>query len=91
MNSAEPSAAMRAERAGHLAHAGADTLERPAPPGSKWPRWLRRGPLEMAACIVIALGIVMMLQPFALVLYTWSFVTTLAGVALFTIVSKFPV
>jgi hypothetical protein len=55
-----------------------------------WPKWLRRGPLEMAACLVIALGIFMMLQPFALVLYTWSFVTTLAGVALFTIVSKFP-
>ena len=55
-----------------------------------WPRWLRRGPLEMAACAVIALGIFMMLQPFALVLYTWSFVTTLAGVAMFTVVSKFP-
>ena len=55
-----------------------------------WPKWLRRGPTEMAACIVIALGIVMMLQPFALVLYTYSFVTTLAGVALFTVVSKFP-
>ena len=56
----------------------------------RWPRWLRRGPLEMAACLVIALGIFMMLQPFALVLYTWSFATTLAGVVLFTIVSKFP-
>ena len=55
-----------------------------------WPKWLRRGPTEMAACIVIALGIVMMLQPFALVLYTYSFVTTLAGVVLFTVVSKFP-
>ena len=55
-----------------------------------WPKWLRRGPLEMAACGVIALGIAMMLQPFALVLFTWSFVTTLAGVAMFTIVSKFP-
>ena len=63
----------------------------PAPDtGSRWPRWLRRGRMEMAACIVIALGIFMMLQPFALVLFTWSFVTTLAGVAMFTIVSKFP-
>ena len=63
-----------------------------SPPGAQksWPRWLRRGPLEMAACIVIALGIFMMLQPFALVLYTWSFLVTLAGVAMFTIVSKFP-
>ena len=91
MSAAEPSATVRAERAVDTARAGAEALERPPPPPSKWPRWLRRGPLEMAACIVIALGIVMMLQPFALVLYTWSFATTLAGVALFTIVSKFPV
>ena len=60
------------------------------PSNSRWPTWLRRGPLEMAACIVIALGISMMLQPFALVLYTWSFVVMLTGVAMFTIVSKFP-
>ncbi len=55
-----------------------------------WPRWLRRGPMEMLACIVITLGIVMMLQPFALVLYTYSFLTTLAGTVMFMIVSKFP-
>jgi hypothetical protein len=46
--------------------------------------------MEMAACLVIALGIFMMLQPFLLVLFTYSFVTTLAGVVMFTIVSKFP-
>ena len=56
----------------------------------RWPKWARRAPMEMAACIVIALGIFMMLQPFALVLYTWSFVTTLGGVVLFTIASKLP-
>jgi len=55
-----------------------------------WPKWLRRGPMEIVACIVIALGIFMMLQPFALVLFTWSFLTTLGGVVMFTIVSKFP-
>jgi hypothetical protein len=55
-----------------------------------WPKWARRGPMEMAACVVIGLGIFMMLQPFALVLFTYSFVTTLAGVLMFTIVSKFP-
>ena len=57
---------------------------------SRWPRGLRRGPLERVACAVIAAGLFMMLQPFALVLYTWSFVTTLAGVVMLTIVSKFP-
>jgi hypothetical protein len=46
--------------------------------------------MEIVASLVIALGIFMMLQPFALVLFTYSFVTTLAGVVLFTIVSKFP-
>ena len=55
-----------------------------------WPPWLRRGPLELAASLVIAAGVLMLLQPFALVLYTWSFATTLAGVLMFTIVSKFP-
>ena len=57
---------------------------------SRWPRWLRRGPREVAACIVITLGIVMMLQPFAMLLYTWSFLTTLIGTVMFMVVSKFP-
>jgi hypothetical protein len=59
-------------------------------PHPHWPRWLRRGPLEMAACIVIGLGVFMLLQPFAMVLYTWSFLTMLAGTVMFTVVSKFP-
>jgi hypothetical protein len=57
---------------------------------SSWPKALRRGPMELIACIVIALGIFMMLQPLALVLYTWSFVTTLLGTMMFMVVSKFP-
>ena len=56
----------------------------------RWPSWLRRGPMEMAATAVIATGVLMLLQPFTLTLYTWSFVTTLAGTALFMTVSKFP-
>ena len=56
----------------------------------KWPTWLRRGRMEMLACIVIALGLVMMLQPIAMALFTWSFVTTLFGTVMFMVVSKFP-
>ena len=56
----------------------------------RWPSWLRRGPMEMIATAVIATGVLMLLQPFSLTLYTWSFVTTLAGTALFMVVSKFP-
>jgi hypothetical protein len=55
-----------------------------------WPRYLRRGPMEIVACVVIAVGIAMMLQPLALVLFTWSFLTTLFGTLMFTVVSKFP-
>ena len=57
---------------------------------SSWPKYLRRGPMELLACVLIALGIAMLLQPFAMVLFTWSFVTTLFGTAMFMVVSKFP-
>ena len=56
----------------------------------RWPRWLRRGPMEWVATAIIATGVLMLLQPFLLALYTWSFLTTLAGTLLFTVVSKFP-
>jgi uncharacterized membrane protein YjjP (DUF1212 family) len=51
---------------------------------------LRRGPWEMVATILIALGVVMLMQPFALALYTYSFVVTLAGTVMFIVVSHFP-
>ena len=57
---------------------------------SNWPRWARRGRMELIACAVIALGFLMMLQPFAMALYTWSFLTTLIGTVMFIVVSKFP-
>jgi len=46
--------------------------------------------MELWACGLITLGILMLLQPFALILYTWSFVTMLAGTVMFMVVSKFP-
>ena len=52
--------------------------------------WLRRGRLENIAVAVIGAGFLMMFQPFAMSLYTWSFVTLLAGTAMFIVVSKFP-
>jgi hypothetical protein len=50
----------------------------------------RRGPWEMLASVLIALGVIMLMQPFALVLYTWSFLITLIGTVMFIIVSHFP-
>jgi hypothetical protein len=57
---------------------------------SRWPSALRRGPMEAAATVLIAAGVLMLLQPFSLSLYTYSFLTTLSGTALFTVVSKLP-
>ncbi|MCX7561702.1 hypothetical protein OS190_19240 [Sulfitobacter sp. F26204] len=51
---------------------------------------LRRGPWEMVASILIALGVVMLMQPFAIILYSWSFLITLIGTVMFIIVSHFP-
>jgi hypothetical protein len=49
---------------------------------------LRRGPLEAVATTIIAIGVVMLMQPFFLALYSWSFVTTLFGTVMFITVSK---
>ena len=57
-------------------------------PRGVWDRLLRRGPLEAIATAIIALGVVMLMQPLSLELYSLSFVTTLTGTVLFTIVSK---
>ena len=50
----------------------------------------RRGPWEMLATILIALGVFMLMQPFAMVLFTYSFIVTLVGTVMFIIVSHFP-
>ena len=57
---------------------------------SNWPVWLRRGLLENIATGIIGIGFLMLFQPFALSLYTYSFITMLAGTVMFIVVSKFP-
>ena len=51
---------------------------------------LRRGPYELIATVLIALGVVMLMQPFALWAYTYSFIVTLVGTVMFIVVSHFP-
>jgi hypothetical protein len=55
-----------------------------------WSRWFRRGPWENGATVVIGLGIVMLMQPFSVDLFGYSFVTILAGTVGFVVVSHFP-
>ncbi len=49
---------------------------------NRWWYW------EKAAMALIAIGALMMFQPFALVLFSYSFDVILLGVILFTIVSR---
>ena len=51
---------------------------------------LRRGPLENVASLVIAIGVIMLMQPVFLDLYSYSFSVILAGTIMFVIVSHFP-
>jgi hypothetical protein len=57
---------------------------------SRFPRLLRRGPCEAVAMALIGVGVVMLMQPFSLDLYSYSFVTILAGTLGFVVVSHFP-
>ena len=50
---------------------------------------LKRGPWEMLATILIGLGVFMLMQPFVLWAYTYSFIVTLVGTVMFIIVSHF--
>lgn len=52
-------------------------------------RW-RRGSWEILASVLIALGVVMLMQNLALWIYTYSFAVTLLGTVMFIIVSHFP-
>jgi hypothetical protein len=56
----------------------------------RFPLWLRRRPCEVVAMTLIGLGVVMLMQPFSLDLFSYSFVTILAGTLGFVIVSHFP-
>ncbi|WP_119304256.1 MAPEG family protein [Dongia deserti] len=59
-------------------------------PQKRWPRWARRNLMENIAVALIAIGVLMLVQPFTITLYGWSFTVVLVGTVMFTIVSKFP-
>lgn len=60
----------------------------PAP--RRTPMYLQGRRLELIAIGLMSLGAAMMFQPFAKVLYTYSFIVILLGAVMFTIVSHFP-
>jgi len=46
--------------------------------------------MEAVATVVIAAGVLMLLQPLSMTLFRHSFLTTLCGTVLYMVVSKFP-
>ena len=50
----------------------------------------RRGAWEMVATVLIAVGVIMLMQPFVLAVCSYSFIVTLVGTVMFIIVSHFP-
>lgn len=55
-----------------------------------WRRILRRRIWENLATVIIAVGVVMLMQPVSLWLYGYSLITMLVGTVMFVIVTKFP-
>ncbi len=53
-------------------------------------RFFKRGPWENFATVLIALGIFMLMQPFSIELFGYSFAVILTGTVGFVIVSHFP-
>jgi hypothetical protein len=52
--------------------------------------WLRRSYSETASTVLIGAGMAMLVQPFSLVLFTWSFPVILVGALAFLVTSHFP-
>ncbi|CAG9219394.1 conserved hypothetical protein [Paraburkholderia sabiae] len=53
-------------------------------------RLLRRRYCEGASTVLIGVGIAMLVQPFTVDLYTWSFPVILVGALAFVVTSHFP-
>ncbi|CAE6718221.1 hypothetical protein R69619_01420 [Paraburkholderia nemoris] len=53
-------------------------------------RLLRRGYSETASTVLIGAGMAMLVQPFSLALFTWSFPVILVGALAFLVTSHFP-
>ncbi len=49
-----------------------------------------RGPWENFATLLISIGIFMLMQPFYMFLFTYSFAVILTGTLLFMVVGHFP-
>ncbi len=65
-------------------------MSRDARGGGLARRLFRRGPWENTATALIAIGVFMLMQPFSLALFGYSFSVILVGTLGYVIVSHFP-
>jgi len=65
-------------------------MSRNAQSGGWARRLFRRAPWENTATALIAIGVFMLMQPFSLALFGYSFSVILAGTLGYVIVSHFP-
>ena len=54
------------------------------------PRWLRRAPWEHATAGLIGLGLVMLMQPWSIEVFSYAFTVLLAGVVGYSVAGKLP-
>ena len=54
------------------------------------PGWLRRAPWEHGTTALIGIGLVMLMQPWSIEVYSYGFTVLLAGVVGYTIAGKLP-
>ena len=54
------------------------------------PAWLCRAVWEPVTLVIIGLGLVMLMQPFVKLLFSYSFIVLLAGVIGYSIAGKLP-
>ncbi|WP_371747238.1 hypothetical protein [Acuticoccus sp. I52.16.1] len=72
----------------HAAAAERPLVRYTVPPEER--RLLRRGPWENLATVLIAAGVVMLMQPVSFVLYGWSFAVILTGTVGFVVATHLP-
>ena len=53
-------------------------------------RWLRKASWERSSEVLIGLGLVMLMQPWSITVYSYGFTVLLAGVVGYTIAGKLP-
>ena len=54
------------------------------------PRWLRRAPWEHGTSGLIGLGLVMLMQPWSIEVFSYGFTVLLAGVIGYSVAGKLP-